>query len=67
MTASNSPLSLKNILPSWIIGISIPCGFGKDGMPIGLQMIGPKWSEALLLGAAKCYETAVGGFAVKEM
>lgn len=56
-----------NVNIAGLPGISIPCGFGKDGMPIGLQMIGPKWSEALLLGAAKCYETAVGGFAVKEM
>ena len=56
-----------NVNIAGLPGISIPCGFGADGMPIGLQLIGPKWSEAKLLGTAKCYETAVGGFAVKEM
>lgn len=56
-----------NVNIAGLPGISIPCGFGKDNMPIGLQLIGPKWSESMLLGVAKCYETAVGGFAVKEM
>ena len=46
--------------------VSLPCGFGAGGLPVGMQLIGPKWSESLLLGAARCYETAVGGFAVKE-
>lgn len=48
-------------------GVSVPCGFGAGGLPIGMQLIGPKFSEAVLLGAAKSYETAVGGFAVKEL
>ncbi len=47
--------------------ISVPCGTDTDGMPIGMQIIGSKFSESKLLGVAKCYETAVGGFAVKEM
>ncbi|MFV0412937.1 MAG: Asp-tRNA(Asn)/Glu-tRNA(Gln) amidotransferase subunit GatA, partial [Oscillospiraceae bacterium] len=46
--------------------LSIPCGFGASGLPIGMQLIGPQFSEQRLLTAAKCYETAVGGFAVKE-
>ncbi len=48
-------------------GISFPCGSDSAGMPIGMQVIGPKFSETRLLSIAKCYETAVGGFAVKEM
>ena len=48
-------------------GISVPCGFGAGSLPIGLQLIGPKFSEAKLLGVAKTYETARGGFAVKEL
>ncbi len=56
-----------NVNIAGLPGISIPCGLGAGNLPIGLQLIGPKWSEATLLGAAKCYETAVGGFAVKEM
>ena len=56
-----------NVNIAGLPGISIPCGFGKGDLPIGLQLIGPKWSENVLLGTAKCYETAVGGFAVKEL
>ena len=48
-------------------GISIPCGFSaEDNMPIGFQAIGKKFTEDKLLTIAKCYENAVGGFAVKE-
>ncbi len=47
--------------------LSLPCGLDAGGLPIGMQIIGPKWSEKAILSAAKCYETAVGGFAVKEM
>ena len=42
--------------------ISIPCGTGADGMPIGLQLIGPRFSEASLFNAAAHYESLVGGF-----
>ena len=38
--------------------ISIPCGFTRSGLPIGLQLIGPKWSEARLLSIALAYEDA---------
>lgn len=48
-------------------GVSVPCGFDSQGLPIGLQLLGPKWSEARLLTVAKCYEALKGGFAVKEM
>jgi aspartyl-tRNA(Asn)/glutamyl-tRNA(Gln) amidotransferase subunit A len=37
-------------------GISIPCGFGKGNMPIGLQLIGPPLSDAPLLRAAHAFE-----------
>ena len=47
--------------------ISFHCGKSGTGLPIGAQVIGPKFSEARLLSVAKCFETAVGGFAVKEM
>lgn len=42
--------------------MSIPCGTGADGMPIGLQLIGPRFSEAALFNAAAHYESLVGGF-----
>jgi aspartyl-tRNA(Asn)/glutamyl-tRNA(Gln) amidotransferase subunit A len=38
--------------------VSVPCGFGNDGMPVGLQLIGPEFSEAPLLNAANQYELA---------
>jgi len=36
--------------------ISIPCGFDKEGMPIGLQMIGPVLSEDLIFQASYNFE-----------
>lgn len=36
--------------------ISIPCGFDKSGMPIGLQLIGKAFSESTLLRAAYTFE-----------
>lgn len=47
-------------------GISVPCGFDTNNLPIGFQVIGKKFSESTLLTVAKCYENTVGGFAVKE-
>lgn len=47
--------------------ISVPVGLDAKGLPIGMQLIGPKFSESKLLATAKCYETSVGGFAVKEL
>jgi aspartyl-tRNA(Asn)/glutamyl-tRNA(Gln) amidotransferase subunit A len=38
-------------------GISLPCGF-IDGLPMGLQLIGPHFSEATLLGAAHGFQQA---------
>ena len=38
--------------------ISIPCGFTSAGLPVGLQLIGPRWGEAGLLAIALAYEEA---------
>ena len=35
---------------------SIPCGLTKDGLPIGLQLVGPMFGDALVLRAARGYE-----------
>lgn len=40
-------------------GISIPCGVDKEGMPIGMQLIGQKFSEETLLNVAYTFEQAV--------
>ncbi len=42
-------------------GISIPCGFDGSGMPIGMQLIGDKFSEDVILNAAWSYENAMSG------
>jgi aspartyl-tRNA(Asn)/glutamyl-tRNA(Gln) amidotransferase subunit A len=52
---------LRNTRPFNVWGIpaiSVPCGFTKDGLPIGLQLAGPPWGEALLLRIAHAYESA---------
>jgi aspartyl-tRNA(Asn)/glutamyl-tRNA(Gln) amidotransferase subunit A len=38
--------------------ISIPCGFTREGLPVGLQLMGPRWGEARLLSIALAYEEA---------
>jgi aspartyl-tRNA(Asn)/glutamyl-tRNA(Gln) amidotransferase subunit A len=38
-------------------GLSMPCGF-IDGLPLGLQLIGPHFAEARLLNAAHRFQQA---------
>lgn len=40
-------------------GISIPCGIDKEGMPIGMQLIGNKFQEETILNAAYTFEQAI--------
>lgn len=44
--------------------MSLPCGTSEDGMPIGMQIIGPKFSEQLLFRVGGCFEKLVGEFGV---
>jgi aspartyl-tRNA(Asn)/glutamyl-tRNA(Gln) amidotransferase subunit A len=39
-------------------GISVPCGLSTEGLPIGMQLLGPYWSEAVLLRLAHAYQQA---------
>ncbi|MDO8545087.1 MAG: Asp-tRNA(Asn)/Glu-tRNA(Gln) amidotransferase subunit GatA [Opitutaceae bacterium] len=39
-------------------GISVPCGFTKSGLPIGVQLIGQPFQEACLLAIAHAYDRA---------
>ncbi len=43
-----------------IPGISIPCGFTKENLPIGLQILGKSLDETTVLRAARAYERASG-------
>ena len=36
---------------------TIPCGLTRDGLPIGLQLVGPMFGDALLLRACRAYES----------
>ena len=50
---------LRNTRPVNVWGlpaISVPCGFTKEGLPIGLQIVGPPGGEAKVLRAAHAYE-----------
>ena len=38
--------------------VSVPCGFSREGMPIGLQLAGRPFDEATVLQAAHAYEQA---------
>ncbi len=41
---------------SGICGVSVPCGFDGDDLPVGLQLLGPAFSEERILHAAYAYE-----------
>ncbi len=50
-------------IPANIAGlpaISVPGGFGQDGMPVGLQFVGQRLGESTLLGVANAYEQVAG-------
>ena len=47
-----APLNLAGVP-----GISIPMGFSKDGLPLGMQLVGPHLSEHLLLKTAHAYQS----------
>lgn len=40
--------------------ISVPCGFTSEGLPVGLQLVGPRHGDAQVLTAAHAYENATG-------
>jgi aspartyl-tRNA(Asn)/glutamyl-tRNA(Gln) amidotransferase subunit A len=52
-------LLLRNTRPINVWGlpaISVPCGFTKEGLPVGLQIVGPPGDEVKVLRAAHAYE-----------
>ncbi|HXY09334.1 MAG TPA: amidase [Terriglobales bacterium] len=52
---------LRNTRPFNVWGlpaISLPCGFSKAGLPIGMQIAGPHWQERRVLELAFAYEQA---------
>ena len=60
-TKPHSPgiMDLDNCTPFNVYGlpaISVPCGFSKDGLPIGLMIAGPRFSEGKIMALARAYE-----------
>lgn len=51
LTRFTAPFNLSG-LPA----LSLPCGFSKDGLPIGLQIVSRAWNEALVLRAGFAFE-----------
>ena len=51
LTRFTAPFNLTG-LPA----VSIPCGFSRQGLPIGMQLVAPAWGEVQLLRAARAYE-----------
>ena len=41
-----------------IPAISVPCGFTSTGLPVGLMIAGPRFSEGRVLALAQAYERA---------
>jgi aspartyl-tRNA(Asn)/glutamyl-tRNA(Gln) amidotransferase subunit A len=38
--------------------LSVPCGFSSTGLPVGLQVVGPRHSDALVLRVGQAYQAA---------
>ena len=62
---SDDPLAMKLMdictIPAnmaGLPGLSLPCGFDSVGLPVGLQLMGPAFSEETLLRIAHAYQTA---------
>jgi aspartyl-tRNA(Asn)/glutamyl-tRNA(Gln) amidotransferase subunit A len=53
LTSFTAPFNLLG-LPA----LSLPCGFTAGGLPLGLQICGPRWSEARVLRAGYSFEQA---------
>ena len=46
-------------------GINIPCGFSKEGLPVGMQIISPQFREELMLNVAYKYEQRAEWYRIK--
>ncbi len=50
-----------------ICGISLPCGTGDDGLPVGLQLMGPALGEKKILQTAQAFENVAGPAKLPEL
>jgi len=52
---------MEVMIPASLIGlpvVSVPVGFGADGLPMGLQLIGPRGADGALLQVAQAWHAA---------
>ena len=59
--AERDPERTRNTWPFDVTGlpaISVPCGFSRSGLPIGLQIVGAPFAESTVLALAYAYEQA---------
>jgi aspartyl-tRNA(Asn)/glutamyl-tRNA(Gln) amidotransferase subunit A len=59
LPSDGTPVEFRNRHVFDVLGlpaISVPCGFDKDGMPIGLQITGPRFGESRVLALAHAYQ-----------
>lgn len=59
--AARDPERTRNTWPFDVTGlpaISVPCGFSRSGLPIGLQIVGAPFAESTVLAVAYAYEQA---------
>ena len=63
---SNNPLEMYladictvSVNIAGLPGISIPCGVDKEGMPVGMQLIGNKFCEETILNVAYTFEQKI--------
>jgi aspartyl-tRNA(Asn)/glutamyl-tRNA(Gln) amidotransferase subunit A len=54
--SASSPIGASNLVG--VPGLSIPNGFGEHGLPTGIQLVGPAWSEPVLTEIADKYQQA---------
>lgn len=47
--------------------MSVPCAYDDKGLPVGLQLIGNKFTEQTLLNTAYAFENIMGGFKMPEL
>jgi aspartyl-tRNA(Asn)/glutamyl-tRNA(Gln) amidotransferase subunit A len=67
MTAPSAERGLEDVEWSDLVGgmstlcglpaISVPCGFGRGGLPVGLTVVGGAFEEAKVLALAKLYQS----------
>ena len=59
LPSDGTPVEFRNTHMFDVLGlpaISVPCGFTRDGMPIGLQITGPRFGESRVLTLAHAYQ-----------